>query len=194
VLLTFDDGGAGAILIGELLTERGWCGHLFMPTDFIGLSGFLGRSELRALHGMGHVIGSHSASHPIRIDRLPWAELREEWRRSVGVLEDLLGVRATTASVPGGFFTRRVADAAVESGINQVFTSEPSSVVRRTATGVVLGRYTLRKQHTARYVSRLVSQVPTARSLQWLHWNAKKIGKRVAGGAYRRIREWRFDE
>src|ERR1700693_1661474 len=34
-VLTFDDGGASAIHISEVLDKFGWCGHFFVSVDFL---------------------------------------------------------------------------------------------------------------------------------------------------------------
>src|SRR5437764_1277514 len=65
VLLTFDDGDASAHApIADVLEEHGWRGHFFVTTDHVGTPAFLTARQVRDLRGRGHVIGSHSASHP----------------------------------------------------------------------------------------------------------------------------------
>src|SRR5437763_1968838 len=91
VLLTFDDGGVSFHHpIADLLEGRGWRGHFFITTDRIGTPGFLSVRELRDLYRRGHVIGSHSCSHPTRMAALPRASLDGEWRQSVAKLSALL--------------------------------------------------------------------------------------------------------
>ena len=71
VLLTFDDGGSSFHHpIADLLEGRGWRGHFFITTDRIGSPGFLTEAQLRELHRRGHIIGSHSCSHPTRMAAL----------------------------------------------------------------------------------------------------------------------------
>lgn len=187
ILLTFDDGGSSAMVIGRELAARRWCGHFFIATDRLGQSGFLQGDEMAEL-SRDHVIGSHSASHPTRMSRLTDAQLLDEWRRSIAVLEDLLQRRVTVASVPGGYHSERVAETAAAAGVEVLFTSEPETRIARVGSCAVLGRYTLRRTHAARYVRQLVARPPFARSAQWLNWNLKKLGKRLAGDAYLRAR------
>ena len=191
VLLTFDDGGASATSIAKLLSDRDWCAHLFITTDYLGKPGFLSSQQVAEL-ATRHVIGSHSASHPTRMSHLSDAQLLEEWRRSVGVLGDLLGKQVSVASVPGGYYSRRVADAAAAVGIDVLFTSEPVIRIERTAGCSVLGRYTLRRSHGAAYVKQLVGRSSVERRSQWLRWNLKKAAKRLAGDLYLRARETLF--
>jgi len=49
VLLTFDDGGVSAHgIIASMLEERGWRGHFFIATDWIGRPGFLDEAQMSA--------------------------------------------------------------------------------------------------------------------------------------------------
>ena len=64
VAVTFDDGGASAPLAAEALERRGWRGQFFVTSSRIGTPGFLAGEQLRELDRRGHLIGSHSHSHP----------------------------------------------------------------------------------------------------------------------------------
>jgi peptidoglycan/xylan/chitin deacetylase (PgdA/CDA1 family) len=80
VLLTFDDGGASAYdPVAGMLEQYGWRGYFFITTDCIGLPGFLNAKQIQKLDRRGHVIGSHSCSHPTRMAREPWERLVAEW-------------------------------------------------------------------------------------------------------------------
>ncbi len=189
VLITFDDGGRSALdVIAPALEQRGLIGHFFMTTSRVGTPGFLSEGALREVASRGHVVGSHSHSHPLRMARLTDAALEAEWATSRRVLEEILGASVTVASVPGGYFSRRVAAAAARAGIRWLFTSEPVTSVRTLEGCEVLGRYTLRHDSPASDISALLSPPGTGRMKQWLLWNAKKVAKVVAGDAYLRIR------
>lgn len=190
VILTFDDGGRSALgVTAPALQRRGMVGHFFMTTSQIGQPTFLSATELRELAGMGHVVGSHSHTHPVRMARLSDAELDNEWSTSRAILEDTLGEKITVASVPGGYFSPRVSAAAARAGIEWLFTSEPVTRVEIHGSCRILGRYTLRRNSPAQTVSSLLSPLGTARSQQWFLWNAKKLVKNVAGDSYLRVRQ-----
>ena len=71
LFLTFDDGGVSASnVIAPLLDKYQWRGHFFMTTNWIGRPGFLSADQLRELARRGHVIGTHSSSHPTRMSDL----------------------------------------------------------------------------------------------------------------------------
>src|SRR6185503_267107 len=125
--LTFDDGGTSALrVIADLLESRNWRGHFFVTTDRIGTAGFLTAAELAELSRRGHVLGSHSRTHPLRFSHLTIAAQGAEWRDSRAALENIIGTTVDVASVPGGYFDQAVARVAAESGIRWLFTSEPS--------------------------------------------------------------------
>src|SRR5688572_20852156 len=77
--LTFDDGGVSFYtIVAEKLEARGLRAYCFVTTDFIGRTGFLDAAQIRELDARGHVIGTHSASHPTRFSALSGADMRRE--------------------------------------------------------------------------------------------------------------------
>ncbi|HEY0972679.1 MAG TPA: polysaccharide deacetylase family protein [Gemmatimonadales bacterium] len=193
VALTFDDGGRTALdPTAELLERHGWRGHFFMATDYIGTPGFMTERHLRELAGRGHVVGTHSCTHPLRMSSCPPAQIDREWRDSVARLAEILGAPVTVASVPGGGYSRAVASAAAAAGIRHLFTSEP--VVRAHVVDgcTVLGRYTLRRDSPAALAAALAAGDAAPRAAQWVSWNSRKALKRVAGPAYLALRQWMY--
>lgn len=184
-LLTYDDGGGSALSAGEAMLQRGIRGCFFITTARIDTPGFVSAQDLRALHRDGHVIGSHSHTHPSNISQIDASALREEWRRSVDTLEQVLGEKVHTASVPGGFMSTAVLRAAEAAGIRTLFTSEPSTRVWHSDRCAVLGRYALLRESSPATAVALASGQGGARLKQWAAWNVKKPLKRWAGPAYR---------
>ncbi|HEX2055216.1 MAG TPA: polysaccharide deacetylase family protein [Nitrospiraceae bacterium] len=188
-IMTFDDGGrsaSGPIL--DLLDRYGWKAHFFVTTDFIGKPAFLSPAHIRTLRQRGHVIGSHSCSHPERMSRQTWDELLYEWTASLRRLSDILGEEITTASVPHGYYSSKVAKTASLSGITALFTSEPVRKTQHVGNCVVLGRYVIRPGMDPARIVRLVRGHNGAWYREFLFWNAKKVAKLVAGGAYLKFR------
>ncbi|MEW5918395.1 MAG: polysaccharide deacetylase family protein [Gemmatimonadota bacterium] len=195
IMLTFDDGGLSASTVAAPILEGAGCRGVFlMTTDYIGKPTFLSRAQLRELHERGHVVGSHSCSHPVRMAALTRDALRREWRDSVKVLEDVIGAPIDTASVPGGYFSRVVAETAAEAGIRFLFTSEPSRRVVDIDGCAVIGRYTLRQWHGKEHAAGFVAPLSPARVSEWLRWNALKIAKRLLGERYLVLRGKMFRE
>jgi peptidoglycan/xylan/chitin deacetylase (PgdA/CDA1 family) len=189
--LTFDDGGVGAALhTAGLLEKYGWTGHFFITTDRIGERRFLDRTQIRGLRGAGHVIGSHSASHPKRISSLGPGRLDEEWGRSLEALSDILGEAVTAASVPGGYYSRSVAESAAAAGIRALFTSEPVMRCWKVDGCLVLGRYTVNRNMKPADSADLCRPRMTRRKLrQYWSWNIRKAAKCLGGGLYDSARE-----
>src|SRR5262249_10311385 len=106
LLLTFDDGGKSAVYVSEELSRRGWKGHFFIVTSLIGSRTFVDAREVRYIRSQGHVIGSHSHTHPNIFKELSFERMVEEWRMSCDRLAQLLGEPCTTAAVPGGDSSR----------------------------------------------------------------------------------------
>jgi peptidoglycan/xylan/chitin deacetylase (PgdA/CDA1 family) len=184
ILLTFDDGGSSAHeYIADLLDRLGWRAHFYVTTNWIGKRSFLRPEQIRDLRTRGHIIGSHSCSHPPRMSYCSRQELRHEWTDSIGALSDILGEAVDTASIPGGYYSRNVAETAAECGIRTLFTSEPRISSQLVHGCVVLGRFTIQQKIQPATVAALAGGKTTARFRQFAYWNLKKIVK-TAGGDY----------
>jgi peptidoglycan/xylan/chitin deacetylase (PgdA/CDA1 family) len=186
--ITFDDGGVTALVAADVLELHGLAGYFFVTTNFIRATGFLDGPQIRELRARGHRIGTHSCSHPLRMGRVPWPRLLEEWRRSRATLSDLLGEDVRTGSIPGGHFRPSVARAAAEAGLRRLFTSEPTPTGREAFGVELLGRYTIRRKTPALTVRSLARGAWLPRARQAVSWNAKKVAKEVGGEGYLRLR------
>src|SRR6266540_41491 len=141
VLLTFDDGGNSARHVGDELCRRGWLGHFFIITGRIGERTFLDAAGIRDLRRCGHVIGSHSHTHPDIFREQTMEQMVEQWRSSCDRLADLLGEPCTIASVPGGDISPLVLESAGAAGLQYLFTSEPVLAPRHVYGCWLLGRF-----------------------------------------------------
>jgi peptidoglycan/xylan/chitin deacetylase (PgdA/CDA1 family) len=188
-MLTFDDGGSSALdVIAPALEQLGWRGHFFMTTGRLATPGFLDASGLRALAARGHIIGSHSVTHPTVMSACSGVQLRQEWRMSVEMLADVLGAPPTVASIPGGAYSPAIAEAAAEAGIRYLFTSEPRAGTWHVGDVTCLGRYTLWRGMTPEAAIAFA----TGRGLwplrQRVEWEAKKLAKTLLGPGYQALR------
>jgi len=190
-LLTFDDGGRSASRpIADLLDELGWIGHFFITTSRIDTAGFADRMDIMDLYRRGHVIGTHSVSHPVRMAACTDTELATEWRDSVDSLSNILGTEIVTASLPGGYYDRRVAQAASAAGLQILFTSEPTIRCQIVDACQVIGRFTLRRNSSAPYAASLAAGRLGPRLRQYAVWNLKKMAKCLGGAGYLQARKW----
>ncbi len=127
ILLTFDDGGKSAMHIADSIEKRSWRGHFFITTAMLNTDHFLSKKDIVELHSRGHIIGSHSHTHPDIFFTLSRAQMMEEWRISCRILSDLLSREITMASIPGGDMNMMAVETAYEAGIRYLFTSEPTT-------------------------------------------------------------------
>jgi peptidoglycan/xylan/chitin deacetylase (PgdA/CDA1 family) len=144
LVLTFDDGGKSAVYAADTLAQRGWTGHFFIVSSLIGQRTFATASEIRYLASCGHVVGTHSHTHPDIFPDLTPARMLEEWRTSSDAISAIVGAPCLTASVPGGDLSRQVVESAAAAGIRYLFTSEPWLSPRSVQDCRVLGRFSPR--------------------------------------------------
>jgi peptidoglycan/xylan/chitin deacetylase (PgdA/CDA1 family) len=194
VFLTFDDGGVSAHWpIAAMLESYGWRGHFFVTTGRIGTPGFVSQAQVYDLHRRGHVIGSHSQSHPERMSALAPEALTREWRDSLSRLSEILGERVKVASVPGGYYSRSVARCAAAAGIEVLFNSEPSARAKVIDGCMVLGRYVVKQGMGPEWAAGFATGRRAPRWKQAAFWNAKRVAKMLGGTAYLRLRKAIFD-
>jgi saccharopine dehydrogenase-like NADP-dependent oxidoreductase len=129
-------------------------------------------------------------SHAPHFDTCSAQQLLAEWSRSKATLEDIIGAPVLVGSIPGGYYARRVVQAAHEAGLHYLFTSEPEQAPHQVDGCEVRGRFTLRRDSPADLAGRFVSLTPGARWQQWLAWNAKKALKKTLGPGYLQLADW----
>jgi|tagenome__1003787_1003787.scaffolds.fasta_scaffold20917920_4 peptidoglycan/xylan/chitin deacetylase (PgdA/CDA1 family) len=184
-LLTFDDGGVSAATsIADSLERLQWWAHFFVTTDYIGSAGFMTAGQIRELDRRGHFIGSHSCSHPTRMSACTLTQLLGEWSRSVATLSDIVGKAVTVASVPGGYYSRKVAETAADAGIKHLFTSEPTVRTHVIKGCHVYGRYTIYRGMPPSAAAKLAMGMPLPLLRQAAAWKLKKVLKTVGGPTY----------
>ena len=189
-VITFDDGGASALrYIAPALEARGWRGHFFMTLGRLGTPQFLDADGIRELRRRGHIVGSHTVTHPLQMSSCSVEQLRREWTESSQMLADILHERPTVASVPGGAFSSLVASTAGEAGIRVLFTSEPTARTWQVGPVRCIGRFTLWNGMPPA----AAFACATGRGLwpvrQRVTWQTKKLAKALLGPAYLRVRK-----
>ena len=189
--LTFDDGGQSAQEIAAELEGRGWRGHFFVITDRIGTPGFVDAEEVRELARRGHVVGSHSHSHPSYMSRINETDLDHEWRRSRELLAEILGEAPRHAAVPGGDVSQAVTHAVERAGYEILMTSDPILKVQRVGSLQVFGRFPIWASTSAETAAAYVAGRRSAQARVALAWRLKRLAKKISPGAYERLRRAR---
>ena len=121
-------------------------------------------------------------------------DLRTEWQTSVDIISEIIGARVRVASVPGGYYSRRVAEAASLAGIEVLFNSEPTTTVHRVDGCMVLGRYGIQRQTSPGVAASLAAGQGLSRIRQGVLLNIKKCFKRIGGGHYLTVRKIMIDK
>lgn len=157
VVLTFDDGGRSFYdIIAPLLEKYGFIGHFYIATQYIGSSSFLSENEIKDLSDRGHIIGSHSASHPSNIQKLTKEEIINEWTDSIVNLQTIVGKKITEISIPNGYFDANDVGLFKNLGIETIYTSNLSDNV--TINGInIIGRYCITKNTTQLEVQKMLT-------------------------------------
>ncbi|MEK3725244.1 polysaccharide deacetylase family protein [Paenibacillus sp. FSL H8-0034] len=182
VTLTFDDGGISAYsIIADLLEAKGWKGHFLITTAQIGANGFVSKEQIRSLDARGHIIGTHSCTHPSRFNECSWEQQVHEWKVSVQTLSDVLGKKVTTASIPGDTYNLQLAEAAAHAGIQYLFTSEPKVVTSRVNGCLIVGRYLMKKTTSPETAAAIAAGDPALRLRCAIQWKLRKAAMAMAG-------------
>jgi peptidoglycan/xylan/chitin deacetylase (PgdA/CDA1 family) len=178
--LTFDDGLESdyAIAFPEL-QKRGFCATFYVVTGYVGKRGYMNWQHIAALKRNGMEIGSHSATHRCLLD-LGRESIVQELRRSKQVLEDRLGEAVTSFSVPFGFTSQYVINAALAEGYHTVCTSGARLADTRL-TPKVYGRYAMRWGETTEMFTGLVRRENRTLLGIMLKEGGKNVCKRVMG-------------
>ena len=187
--LTFDDSGKSSLEIADILEEHAWHGHFFVPTDYIGKRGFLNKGELAELSKRGHVVGSHSCSHPLRMSSLPPDKLFHEWKASKETLSDIINSTVDAASIPGGTYSDEIVRAASRAGIKYLFTSEPNHNPQKLHDTIVFGRYLIKRNTPNSSCASLTKGNKLLVFKSKSHWFAKSLIKSILGKYYIPVRK-----
>lgn len=132
--ITFDDGDRSQVELAlPALAEEQVSGAIVFA-----VAGWVGRrahsatwQQLRDVLAAGHSIGSHGDSHALLTGCSPSA-LHNEVYRSRALLEDKLGIAVESISMPGGRWSRRIAEACLDAGYRTLYTSEPHRIAQHT--------------------------------------------------------------
>lgn len=188
VCWTFDDGGVSALTeAAPMLEAKGLKGIFFIATKYIGTDGFLSEEDIRELDRRGHVIGSHSHTHPENLTRLSKEELQDEWQTSVDVLERVLGKKVTVASVPNGYDNKDVFETAYNAGIRTIYTSTPSNKEEQKYGLTIRGRYAVDNRMTTAEMLGVVRDGSIRKHLYY-RWCLLNVIKFFLGGYYEKIK------
>ncbi len=188
VIFSFDDGGVSFYqVVAPILEKYHQKGLFFISTKYIGTKGFLTVKQIQDLHLRGHVIASHSHSHPDNIAALKYNEIVEEWKESVRILSKICGILINVASIPNGYSSRKVIEAAKVAGIRILYTSKPTSKGKRKYDVQLVGRYVVHRDMSVSYVKSIVCSQWQRMKLKY-RYKSILIVKAILGSYYHQLK------
>jgi hypothetical protein len=113
------------------------------------------KADVRELHARGHLVGSHSHTHPDVFNKISSAQMDYEWGHSGDILRDILGEPIVAAAIPGGHGNDLTERAAASAGYSFLFTSVPRKVPWKTDGMLCIGRVCPKKGTSARRIAAL---------------------------------------
>lgn len=189
ISFTFDDGGRSFLyIVAEVLERYGFWGTFFIATAYIDTAGFLTKDEVLELKKRGHLIGTHSHTHPERMDTLQGTKLQEEWAVSCSILSEILDAPMSIASIPNGFSSKAVLQAMIDNGITLIYDSTPTTKKRSYKGVTIVGRYAITNDMSPASVLSIIKS-PYKRASITLRYDILKFAKIVLGDSYLRIRD-----
>lgn len=190
---TFDDGGVSAILIAApILDKYGFKGKFYISTAYLGTKGFLNIEQVKQLLQRGHYVGSHSHSHPERMNILSEKKIDDEWAKSQAIIKDIIGYSPNLASIPNGYISKKVLDGMLKSGIELIDTSAITNKVRHYKSTTLRGRYAITEDTTIQQLMKIISS-PSYRIVKRLRYELLEIAKMILGNSYLTIRKKIFE-
>jgi peptidoglycan/xylan/chitin deacetylase (PgdA/CDA1 family) len=185
---TFDDGGIGSLLAAVILEKYQMRGVFFITTSLIGKKGFLSSEDIQSLANRGHIIGSHTHTHPMIMSDCLEDELLREWNESCKILSLIINNNIIYASISGGSYSDVVAEMAHKVNIKKLYTSEPQSKIKERHGMEVIGRYSIHRTLSDIEIFSILKGSKAFRIKQYLYWNIKKIAKKLFLSLYKRVR------
>ena len=147
-LFTFDDGGISNLRAASILEKNNLIGQFFITTKQIGNKGFLSPKDIIQLHKNGHIIGSHSHTHPMIFRTLSYAKMLEEWKVSKQILEEIIEQKVFFFFFTGGDANKKTFEYAAEAGFHYIYVSEHIIATRTFNTSEIIGRLSIKANLT----------------------------------------------
>jgi peptidoglycan/xylan/chitin deacetylase (PgdA/CDA1 family) len=125
IVLSFDDGSLSDYTISlPILLRFEFKALFFVTTGRIGTPGYMNWEQLKELADQGMCVQSHGVSHSF-LSEMKDEQMIRELFESKDLLERRLRIRVDFLSLPGGFGSPRVMEAAQKIGFRGVCTSAP---------------------------------------------------------------------
>jgi peptidoglycan/xylan/chitin deacetylase (PgdA/CDA1 family) len=160
IVLTFDDGLIGNYLFASNILEKyGYQATFFVTVDHISTNRYMNWHQLSALHKNGHLIQSHTMTHPM-LGECDESRITYELETSKKIIEDKIGAPVKYLSLPFGSSNERVAPIAKQLGYQGIFTSL-SNIAEWKNESFRFGRIHIKDTYPLKKFMRLIDPSPT---------------------------------
>lgn len=185
---TFDDGGVSFYtVIAPILEKYNLRGVFCISTKYINTPLFLTDSQILELHKRGHIIASHTHSHPVNLANLNEKAIFDEWVESKQYLENIIGSEVLIASIPNGYGGETVNRQANKAGYRTLYTSKPTVKIVESLGIKVLGRYVIHDSMSTDYVLSIITNSFLRKKL-YFRWQILNILKFLLGDFYSKLK------
>lgn len=180
VVLTFDDGFIGNYLFAfNILEKYGYPATFFVTVDHISRNRYMSWDQLGALHKNGHLIQSHTMTHPM-LGECDESQITYELETSKKIIEDRIGAPVKYLSLPFGSSNKRVITIAKQVGYQGIFASL-SNIGRWKNELCLFGRVHVKDTYALKKFVRLIDPNPTQFFLTQAEEALKGITKEIIG-------------
>ena len=180
VVLTFDDGFIGNYLFAfNILEKYGYQATFFVTVDNISRNRYMSWDQLGALHKNGHLIQSHTMTHPM-LGECDESQITYELETSKKIIEDRIGAPVKYLSLPFGSSNKRVITIAKQLGYQGIFASL-SNIGRWKNELCLFGRIHVKDTYPLKKFVRLIDPNPTQFFLTQAEEALKGITKEIIG-------------
>lgn len=184
---TFDDGGQSFLWIAQQLSKKKLVGHFFITTAMIGHKGFLTETDIQEIDRLGHIIGSHSHTHPSNISKLAEEEIYEEFKKSIDILSSIIRKPINEVSIPNGYYTPKMVEIIKKLGCNVIYVSEPTSKVRTIQGIKIVGRFDLRSDLPIERYKDFLTNKSFLKRKKLIRWKVMKLVKYILGKNFDKV-------
>jgi peptidoglycan/xylan/chitin deacetylase (PgdA/CDA1 family) len=169
VMITFDDGGKSAMEIADFLDTKNIKGHFFITTAYIGNKFFLKEAQIKELYERGHIIGSHSHTHPNVFKSLTFDQMVYEFSKSKEILEGIINDEVSSCSVPGGDCSSMVYEAVNKCNYKYIFNSIPTTIIKFHKNLIIFGRISIKNN----FLPKKIKNIFNLKLIKWFFFKKK---------------------
>lgn len=188
IIFSFDDGGSSLFnYAAPILEKYGFKGIFCVPTAFIGNEGFLTVSQISELNKRGHIIASHSHTHPANLSELSYQAHICEWVNSIKILNDIIGSDVSVLSIPNGYYSQIDKEEAEKHNIKTILISLPEKFDNKNID--IIGRVAITQSTDINTFLKIIKNRNFRRNLKFRQYILDKAKNIIGLDNYMKIKK-----